>query len=98
MRSKILVEADVFLHRPMQVALVQSEPVIEALSLQASNETLANGIRPRRPDWCLHILDACTPGDRQEWTAVLFITAAWTIRRVFSSMMMKMQSGRKSRS
>jgi hypothetical protein len=66
MRSKMIVETDVFLHRPMQAPLVQSEPVIKALSLQASNETLADGIRPRRLDWCLDFLDVCTPGDRRE--------------------------------
>lgn len=61
MRPKVIVVVDVFLHRLVQLLQVQNEPMIEALSLQASYKALANGIRPRCLDRCLQFFDARAP-------------------------------------
>jgi hypothetical protein len=44
MRPEVIVEVDVFLHHPVKLSLMQNKDVVQALSLQAPYEPLANGI------------------------------------------------------
>ena len=59
MGPQMIIEVHVFLHRPVQLLPIHNQHVIQALSLQASYETLADGIRPWSPDGRLQFLDAC---------------------------------------
>jgi hypothetical protein len=63
MWPQVIVEGNIFLHSPTQLLLVSDEHVIEALSLQASDEALTGGIGPQRLNRRLQFLDARAPGD-----------------------------------
>ena len=49
----------VLLHHSVQMALPQDQKVVEALSPQAADETLADCVRPRCPTGCAQHLDLC---------------------------------------
>src|SRR5829696_1998308 len=40
------------------VMLVDDEDPVQQLAAQAADEPFGDGVRPRRPDWCGHDLDA----------------------------------------
>ena len=72
MGTSMIVVVDVFLHRSVQLLPVQNEHMIEALSLQASNETLANRIGLRRLNRHLQFFSSRASGEgRKQTTALL---------------------------
>ena len=66
--------AGVFLERAANMVLTQDQDVIEALSTQAAQEALADGIRLGCSVGCAQYLDAC--GDPCEGRAVLGVVVA----------------------
>ena len=79
----MIVEVHVFLHRSVQLLLLQDKHVIQTFPFQTAHKTFANGICPWRLDRRFQFLDACASGDGRKETAILLVPIA---NQVFGSL------------